>query len=69
MTPVFNMPPSILQSQWVMPDVRDDDIAQIIRDHGVPEIVARLLASGIANKLTAPPADKIDLPDYSAFVR
>jgi single-stranded-DNA-specific exonuclease len=45
MTPVFNMPPSILQSQWVMPDVNDDDISQIIRDHGVPEIVARLLTA------------------------
>jgi len=32
-------------------------------------IVARLLASGIGSKLSAPPADKIDLPDYSAFLR
>lgn len=32
-------------------------------------LAARLLASGIGKKQSAPPADKIDLPDYSAFIR
>lgn len=31
-------------------------------------LVARLLASGIGNKWTAPPADEIELPSYSGAV-
>ena len=36
--------------------------------HVGARLAAGLLASGLGNKLSAPLADKIDLPDYSAFM-
>lgn len=49
MTTFLDVENSVMQSRWVVRPVSDDAITQMIRAHGMPEIIARLLAArGVA---------------------
>lgn len=42
---ILNIDKSFLSSRWVFPEVNDDHIARMVAAHGLPEIVARLVAA------------------------
>ena len=45
MKPVLNLSASVLQSRWVMPEIDNDLVQNFIRQHNLPEIIARLLTA------------------------
>jgi single-stranded-DNA-specific exonuclease len=45
MTSILNINASVLQTKWVLPSIRDEDVQDIIRHHDLPEIIARLLTA------------------------
>jgi single-stranded-DNA-specific exonuclease len=42
---VLNIDKSLMSSRWVLPNVNEEHIAQMVSAHGLPEIVARLLSA------------------------
>lgn len=41
----FKVDQSVMQSRWVLPQIDDDLVSRLMKDHDLPEIVARLLVS------------------------
>lgn len=42
---ILNVDRSVMQSRWVYSPANGDDVARMVQGHGLPEIVARLLAA------------------------